>query len=70
MKKIKITELSNSKYGLFPDSTLEFNINDEEILELSKKAAIEIMWTLLDSENMLTKEMEQIICDMEGRLEN
>ena len=70
MKKIKITNLSNSRYGLFPDSTLKFNINEEDTLELSKKAAVEIMWTLLDSENMLTKEMEEIIYEIEERIGN
>ena len=69
MKRIKISELSDGKYGLFPESTLEFNINKEEILELSKKAAVEIMWTLLDSENLLTKEMEEIVYEIEERIE-
>ena len=39
-------------------------------LEIDKKSALEIMHTLLDSENRLTKEMEELICDLEEIVEN
>lgn len=67
--KLNILELSNGRYGLFPESTLKFNINSKDTLEIPKKVALEIMHTLLDSENMLTKEMEELICEIEERIE-
>ena len=37
-------------------------------LEIDKKSALEIMHTLLDSENMLTKEMEELLCELEDKI--
>ena len=81
--RLKIENLSDGKYPLLGDD-LSFNAEDVDIdrmlddpnsiadntidFIISKKDAIEIARTLFDSENFLTKEIEETICDMEERL--
>jgi hypothetical protein len=69
MRKIIILKLSNGRYSLSSKSNLLFTIDNENTLELPKKAALEIMQTLLDSENLLTKEAENLIECLEEKIE-
>ena len=61
--KINLSELKNGQYNL-NSNWLYF-----EDITIDKKSAVEIMATLLDSENLLTKEAEELIEEIEERIE-
>lgn len=80
MPNLKITKITNGKYNL--ENSLFFEYEDMKVtrnnpelkpihleLELDKKSALEIMETLLDSENLLTKEAEDLIAELQEKIE-
>lgn len=68
MRTFHMRNLHDGRYGLFEDSNLTFTINDVNRLEIDKKSALEIATTLFDSMNMLSKEVEELLCDIEEKI--
>ena len=79
--KIRIEEINSGRYNLLNNFLIfdckEFGYLKEENeplkpthieLMIDKTSALEIMHTLLDSENLLTKENEKLICDIDERI--
>ena len=76
--KIDIKGLNSGSYYLVKDK-LSFNCNDiniqqtkfnnDIIIELDKKSALEIMHTLLDSVNLFDKDNEQLLYIIEERID-
>ena len=75
---VKLEGINSGRYNLhnslfFNYGTLNFiekEFRPAHIeLEIDKKSALEIMATLLDSENLLTKEAEDLIEKIEERIE-
>jgi hypothetical protein len=74
--EIKLQELINSSYDLKNNLYFNANIdiaktdtNTTEII-IDKKSALEITYTLLDSLNMLDKNTENLLDEMETKIEN
>lgn len=72
---IKIKDVKNGSYSTITKE-LQFKVTqittigiDTVILSIDKKSALEIMATLLDSVNMLNKDTENLIYEVEERLE-
>lgn len=65
---VELTDLKNGKYSLV-ENKLYFDCGKIKIV-IDNKSALEIMTTLLDSMNLLTKENEDLIEEIESRIEN
>lgn len=67
---IQIEKITNGRYELGLSGRLFFDIdNCEGMLKIDKESALEIMHTLLDSMNMLDKNMEELICNIAERID-
>lgn len=69
MPESQIEDLENGKYNLF-GKFLIFDVKktNQKII-LDKRSALEIMTTLLDSENLLTKEAEELVGKLTDEIE-
>lgn len=68
--ELYIEKITNGRYELGLGERLFFDIdNCGTTLIIDKKSALEIMHTLLDSMDMLDKNMEELICNIDERID-
>ena len=75
--EIKLLGLNNGKYSLSKselyfvvDTAMTNNTTERQLLTIDKKSALEITYTLLDSLNLLDKDTEELLYEIEERIEN
>ena len=75
--EIKLLGLNNGKYSLSKDelffevdTAMTNNTTERQLLTIDKKSALEITHTLLDSLNLLDKDTEELLYEIEERIEN
>lgn len=67
--KIEISKVADGKYGLLSNPNLFFTFEEEHEIILDKKSAFQIAWTLIDSLNMLSDEVEEFLYEVEETLD-
>lgn len=75
--EIELLGLNNGKYSLSKDelyfevdTAMTKNTTERQLLIIDKKSALEITHTLLDSLNLLDKDTEELLYEIEERIEN
>ena len=69
MEELELLDFRLGRYGLGKNGKLTFISGNIEI-KISKKSALEITHTLLDSLNLLDKDTEELLYEIEERIEN